>query len=318
MKGREVSPIALFVYKRLYHTEKTIEALKQNFLASDTELFIFSDGPKEAGDSKEVELVRSYLDNIQGFKKIEIIKSNQNKGLARSIIEGVTSIIEKKGKVIVIEDDIQTSKNFLDFLNSALDFYSDDPSIFQISGYRPPISISAKNEKDVFFVPRICSWGWAIWKDRWNQIDWTLKDMDILLKNRQSRSLFSLAGKDKISVLIGAKSGINDVWAIIAEYSRFMRNNSLVVYPVISKAGNIGSDGTGTHGDKRNKFDVPLDTSESQDFKFNEETVMDTMETKEFEKFYSINWFNKLLTYYSYKFGLYKYLKRIKTLLKNA
>jgi len=38
----ELSPIVLFIYKRLWHTHQTIEALKNNELAEKSTLFILS------------------------------------------------------------------------------------------------------------------------------------------------------------------------------------------------------------------------------------------------------------------------------------
>ena len=116
----KLSPIVLFVYSRKKILEKTINCLKKNKLAKKSELFIFSDGYKSEKDKLHVDQVRSYLNKIKGFKKIKIILRKKNLGLAKNIVSGVSEIIKKYSKVIVLEDDIIVSADFLDFMNLSL------------------------------------------------------------------------------------------------------------------------------------------------------------------------------------------------------
>ena len=145
-----LAPIILFVYNRPEHTKKTLESLKINELASDSLLFIFSDGNKNENDRKSVEEVRNYISTISGFKEINIILREKNLGLADSVISGVAEVIEKYGKAIVLEDDIVTSKYFLKFMNEALDFYDADKKIYSISGYNFPIKIPKSYQHKIY------------------------------------------------------------------------------------------------------------------------------------------------------------------------
>ena len=131
----KLAPICLFTYSRLEETKRTIEALKKNFLAPKSELFIFSDGPKNHETKDKVKAVRDFIKTIDGFKKITIFESKTNEGLAKSIINGVTKVVNEYGKVIVLEDDLLTTPNFLDFMNQALLFFELNLSIYSINGY---------------------------------------------------------------------------------------------------------------------------------------------------------------------------------------
>jgi GT2 family glycosyltransferase len=135
------TPIALFVYNRPWHTQLTIEALQKNDLASKSELFIFSDGPKNESDVVNVQKVREYIRTVTGFKAITIIEKENNCGLAKSVISGVTEIVDKYGKIIVMEDDLVSSPGLLNFFNDGLDFYEDNLKIFSITGYNFPSSL---------------------------------------------------------------------------------------------------------------------------------------------------------------------------------
>ena len=139
------SPIALFCYNRLDTLKLTVKNLKNNFNSSDSFLYIFSDGPKSEEDNELIFELRTYLYTIIGFKKIYIIESKLNMGLKKSIIDGVNFVLNIHDKVIVIEDDLITSKNFLLFMNQALQYYANNDKVFIISGYSPIINYNFKN-----------------------------------------------------------------------------------------------------------------------------------------------------------------------------
>ncbi|MDR0677960.1 MAG: glycosyltransferase, partial [Holosporaceae bacterium] len=163
----QLVPIVLFTHNRPRHTQQTIESLMKNDGASGSELFVFSDGGKNEEDWNKVQKVREYLKTVSGFKKIEIFESKYNKGLTNSIVDGVTEIINKYGKIIVLEDDMVTSKYFLRYMNDALELYEHDEAVACITGYVYPI----ENLPETFFIKTGDCWGWATWKDSWNHFE---------------------------------------------------------------------------------------------------------------------------------------------------
>ena len=56
-----VAPVLLFTYNRPSHTRQTLEALMNNHLCNDSELYIFSDGYKDDSDKKNVQKVRKLI-----------------------------------------------------------------------------------------------------------------------------------------------------------------------------------------------------------------------------------------------------------------
>ena len=174
----KLAPILLFVYNRPWHTRKTVKALKNNELASESELFIYADGAKNNAALRQVNEVRDYIKTIDGFKKIIIIEQDENIGLANSIISGVTKVVSEYGKVIVIEDDIFTSPYFLKFMNEALEFYKDKDRIWHVSGWSHPID--SDNLEDVFISRLMNCWGWATWADKWQHYE---KNIGKTIKN---------------------------------------------------------------------------------------------------------------------------------------
>lgn len=246
-----LAPIVLFVYNRLWHTQQTIEALKANSFANQSDLIIYSDGANnniQESHNKEwlaINSVRNYLKELSGFKSIKIIERDKNWGLAANIIEGVSETVKKYGRIIVLEDDIVTSPAFLSFMNQALDFYKDKSKVWHISGWN--YSIKTENLGDTFLWKMMNCWGWATWSDRWEYFH---KDTDHFLeafKNKTIKKEFNLDNSINFySHLELNKNGKLNTWAIYW-YSVIFENNGLSLNPTITYVTNIGFDGSGTN-----------------------------------------------------------------------
>lgn len=245
------APIALFAYNRLPHVRQTVEALSRNPEAGSSELFIFSDGAKNAAGGKAVSEVRQYLRQITGFAAVHIIERTENYGLARSIIDGVSQICGTHNRVIVLEDDIVTSPYFLKFMNEALDRYERDERVISIHGYVYPVAAALP---ETFFLAGADCWGWATWKRGWDLFE---PDGRLLLRELTARKLahrFDFDGAYPYTKMLKAQiKGKNDSWAIRWHASAFLRGK-LTLYPGRSLVLNIGADNTGMHCSATNEF----------------------------------------------------------------
>ena len=215
-------------------------------MAQESELYVFSDGAKSLEGQKKVEELRLYLKGITGFKKIEIFESKTNQGLADSIIKGVSKIIEEFGKVIVLEDDLITTPNFLNYMNHALNYFNDDKSIYTVSGYSPLIR---DLDVDTFYMhSRAFPWGWGTWKEKWNQDFFNIKKIKINITTKPNllKDFNKNIGADASEMLLKTLDGKISSW-----YIRWVFNNYLLdrkaIYPVLSKVENIGNSKDATH-----------------------------------------------------------------------
>lgn len=250
------APIALFVYNRLQHLQRTIEALLQNAEAAQSELFIFSDAAKTDAGAATVSRVREYIHRISGFSAVHIIEREFNFGLARSVIDGVSQICREHGRVIVLEDDMVTSPYFLKYMNAGLAIYYDDERVASIHGYLPPISASPP---DSFFLRGADCWGWATWHNRWTGFD---QDGTNLLNALEAANIcyeFDLDDSYPYTDMLRDQViGINDSWAIRWHASCFLRE-LFTLHPGISLVQNIGNDGkVSTHAKATDVFDVEI------------------------------------------------------------
>lgn len=266
----DLAPIVLFTYKRLDTLKYTVSSLQKNFLAKDSYLIVFSDAARKPEDARIVEEVRAYLQTINGFKQVIIHEAAHNKGLASSIIDGVTQTINQYGRIIALEDDLITTPNFLNFMNSCLDHYAPYKEVLSVSGYSFNLSKDKSNLADVYLLNRGWSWGWATWKERWNSVDWSVKDYKDFINNKSAQKEFSKGGSDLNSMLQKQMSGDLDSWAIRWFYHQF-KTRGLTVYPLTSKIFNNGFDDDATHTrgsgqrylptldtDLKTRFDFPV------------------------------------------------------------
>jgi hypothetical protein len=281
-------PICLFVYNRLIETKRTVSALKNNYLAPQSELFIFSDGSKNEYDKEKVDTVRQYIKTISGFKRVSIFEAPVNKGLANSVISGVTQIVGRCDSVIVIEDDLVTSPNFLDFMNQALSFYRDNLKIHSVAGYTLELPSLINYPTDYYLGHRASSWGWGTWKNRWETVDWDVKAFQKFKNDPFQRIKFLRGGSDMFHMLNNQVKGKIDSWAIRWCFNQF-QNDQLAIFPAKSKVRNIGFDINATHTKMGgSQFYVNLDTGNQREFSFDNDISIEKKIIKEFRSKYSL------------------------------
>ena len=256
---RQLAPIALFTYNRPDHTLRTLQALKANTLSAESVLYIFADGLKEGAAEKQkmqVAAVREVIRQEQWCGKVIIREAAQNRGLAKSITEGINEVISQNGKIIVLEDDIVTSSGFLTYMNDALQLYEKNEKVMHISGFLPDIETTGLPE--TFFLRFMSCWGWATWQHAWEkyQPD-SLALLERLVKERRLEE-FNLGGAIKFhNYLKGNLTGRHNSWAV-KWFATIFFEEGLCLYPRTSVVQNIGFDGSGAHYNTRQEKPHPM------------------------------------------------------------
>jgi hypothetical protein len=239
------APIALFVYNRPQHTRRTLQALRRCQGASQSALYVFSDGPRTPQAEAAVREVRELVNAIDGFASVEVNERETNLGLAKSIIDGVGQLCDAFGRVIVVEDDLVVAPGFLTYLNVALGHYENEPQVMQVAGHMFPVDVPV--EEDAFFLPFVSSWGWATWARAWQEFDADASGYQELKANAARRKEFDMDGAyEYFSMLENQLAGKIDSWAILWNLSVFM-NAGMVLYPKRTLVENAGFDGSGVH-----------------------------------------------------------------------
>ncbi len=264
---KNFAPIIIFAYNRRDTLILLLNSLFDCFQIEHHEIHVFCDGPKSEQDKIKTSEVQNYLKEFAQKKRFSLHISNKNKGLARSVIEGTSQIFQKNDSIIVLEDDLVVSKNFLIYMNDALEHYKDDKAIFSISGYTPQLTELKNYLSDVYFSPRASSWAWGTWKNRWKTVDWNVESFSNFNRNPFKKYQFAKGGIDLPRMLRNQMEGKIDSWAIRWVYQQFL-NEQVTVYPKISKVINTGINMEATHTKKTRRFNTALDQGEQLVFIF--------------------------------------------------
>jgi len=282
MMRQSFAPVVLFTYNRPWHTRQTVTALQNNEPARNSELYIFSDGPKNQEDEQNVVEVRRFIRTVSGFKKTIIVEQTENRGLADSIINGVSEVVNDRGRVIVLEDDLLTGPNFLGFMNTALDYYQEKNDVWHISGWNYPID--SAELPDTFLWRAMNCWGWATWADRWQ---YYRRDPEELIKSftREDIFRFNLDGNfDFWRQVKRNAAGKIKSWAIFW-YAAIFRHKGLCLNPTRSLVRNIGRDGSGKHCGNGDSSRSPISHPETMPGDFPERMEEDRLALNHIKKY---------------------------------
>jgi hypothetical protein len=264
------APIAFFCFNRADKTRAFLEALSQNDLAAESELFIFCDGPRNIRDLPKVKEVHAVIDKISGFKKVHVTKREINYGVKNSIVGGISEVLKNYEKIIIVEDDILCAKSFLRFINEGLDFYRDEKNVWCITGFNYPkkmLNFPQNYAEDIFFLKaRNSAWGWGTWRDRFQKIDFEISDYEQFIKSKEQVAEFNKAGGNLSTMLTQQKQGKIDTWDVQISYAMF-KNAAYTLYPIKTLTKNIGFDASGVHTGFNADF-TDFEFENFTDFKF--------------------------------------------------
>ncbi len=240
------APIAIFIYKRPDHLRRMLETLVACEGFDQSQVFVFGDGPKSPEQAPAAEEARAVARAMLG-DRAEYRFQDSNRGLANSVIAGVSELTERFGRVIVIEDDLVLAPQFLSFINSALEHYKDDEQVMQVSGFMFDVP-ELRERREAVVLPLTTSWGWGTWHRAWQKFDATASSWPAIRANAAERRRFDLDGCYDYSEMMERQAiGRSDSWAI-RWYLSVFSHRGLVIYPPSSLVANTGMDGSGSHG----------------------------------------------------------------------
>lgn len=279
-----LAPIAIFAFNRPDSLKRLLESLSANDLYSESPKYVFIDGPRDENDVAAVEKVAEIAED----HGLQIFKSPRNQGLARNVIGGITRMLQRYDKVIVIEDDLYCAPSFLRYMNAALERYKVDSRILSICGYGLKIKRPEDYRGDVYLANRSSSWGWATWADRWRGIDWEIVDWERFRALPEIRKGFNRGGSDMFGMLDDYKNGRNNSWAIRFCFHQF-RKGLYSVHPFHSLVANEGY-GVGATNcrQKYSRFKVEMNLDANAHFEFPKTIVPDERIMRRLRAYHSI------------------------------
>ena len=275
------APIALFAYHRPDHLARVLQALRANPEARESDLVAYSDGPKHPGHEAGVEAVRVQLRELDGFRSLRVVERDRNMGLAKSIIAGVSELVEAHGEVVVVEDDLVVSPDFLRYMNQGLERYRHEENVASIHGYRYPLASTSTSS---FFIRGADCWGWATWRRAWKVFEPDSRVLLARLRHRKLERHFDFDGTyGYVRMLQDQIEGRVDSWAIRWYASAFLAD-MVTLYPRESLVENIGHDGSGSHCDPSDRYRVEI--ASSGELRWPEKVEEDQAMRREFARYF--------------------------------
>ncbi|URM37354.1 glycosyltransferase family A protein [Flavobacterium anhuiense] len=306
-----LAPIVIYTYNRIEHLKKTVDSLRSNYLATDSVLIIVSDGCGRTGDEQSIIDIRSYINSIIGFKEVIGEFRETNFGAIGSVLEAEKRLVNKYGRIISMEDDNVCSKNFLDYMNQALEYYDHDETVFSVCGYCPPVlekDQELKQKSDYYNYYWNLSWGYGIWKDKYNKLYSLNNDYELLKREGVVNKIKKLGGRylvDAVKRDFKYNADFPDAW--LGAKMTYLNCHSII--PSISKVQNIGSDGSGHHkGILVDKFNVVLDDGIKRKFDFATKPKDNPRFIAQMLKFYNGKFLGRISRY----LGIYHYVLTLK------
>lgn len=250
MTNIELAPIALFVYNRPELTLRTLEHLARNEELARSALFVFCDGPKIGATAEQLNQIARVQEIIRSrpwAQAVHIEQSEKNKGLANSIITGVTKTVEKYGRVIVVEDDLAVAPFFLQYMNKALHIYEKEKKVLAIHGYLYPVDLGKRAAEDTFFIRDPGCWGWATWQRAWKLFEPDTKKLYDLMRLKGLSHAFDFwGGYPYMRMMRQQMTGKVDSWAVRWRAVAYL-HDMFTLHPVRSLVRHDGNVPEATH-----------------------------------------------------------------------
>jgi hypothetical protein len=230
-----LAPIVIFCFKRADLLKKLIKSIKKNPEHKYSPIIFFSDNYKYEKDKNEVLKVRNLIEKKIFFKKKIIYFREKNYGLKKNILNGVQLILKKYKKIIVLEDDLEISKNFIRTMNYFLTKYSKNKKIYSITGYSFGEEKN-KIEENFFLLKRPSSWGWATWQKKWKNLQ----------KKNSIKKINGKYGNDLVIMNIKKNKKKLKSWAFDWSINHIYKDR-FCIYPKHSMVKNNGFDDFATN-----------------------------------------------------------------------
>ncbi|PAF45190.1 glycosyltransferase [Helicobacter sp. 11S02596-1] len=241
------APVLITVYDRLDCLQNAVSSLLKNKECEKTDLYIVSDYAYKEEHKEIIAKIREYIRSIKGFQNVEGIFWDHNKGSFDSSRDAIKYVFSKYDRLIFFEDDILVSNRFLEYMNNALEFYKDDERIVSItSNTHYKLKPHKQYPNDVFLLKVYSPWGSGIWKNRYESVDWELKDIDTFLQDKKQIKAFNAISPHMLPLLLdmlekGKKHG-DICWC----YHMF-KTKQFTLFPIKPLSVNRGHDGRGEH-----------------------------------------------------------------------
>jgi GR25 family glycosyltransferase involved in LPS biosynthesis len=232
-------PILIVSYARPEGVARILNLLSKY----EGKIYISVDGSKASNsDDLKNEFIKVVDDFLIRFKhkEIDFQIRTQNAGAAVNVINSIDYCFDQEENLIILEDDLIFSQDFLQFANSMLPKIANHENIKMITGTNS--FSNQESDQDLFWSTYPIVWGWATTKQKWQDLRKAIfeKKFSRRKHERLSSYYFFRSGK------MGSLNGTIDAWDLPLA-GTFHSNNWICLIPPKNLVSNIGFDRNATH-----------------------------------------------------------------------
>lgn len=243
----------LLLYNRPDHSRQVLQSLADNNVKRVVAYLDYSERPDIRSNQEIMEKdIRFYQD--AGID-IEFIKRPRSYGLARSVRESLNErFADGADGVILLEDDCVIAPGGYRFFEEGLTELQGNKKIRSLCGFtHPGCRFIFDPEADILLLSRFSTWGWATWRDRWQQYETDLRKLVSFADTIKvdiadfSSDIAKLCSSDKYL------NGEVDIWSLNWILLHYL-TSTFAAYPIEPVINNIGLDGSGKNCETTDVF----------------------------------------------------------------
>jgi len=250
-----IAPVLIPTMSRFNKLRRCINSIRKSGLAKKTDLFLAIDFPAKQEHIRGFQKINNYANSVTGFKSVTILKRKENFGAFLNFQSAIDHIFHHFENCIVLEDDNEVSKDFLNYMNAGLEFSKQNKDIFAVCGYMYPCILD-KISHDFFLYDGFSAWGFGVWKKKYYNLNLEIKEVEAFLKEPHNKK--KITSKH---LLANWKHGIRRGYIGFDSMVCFhqLRTSTFSVFPKITRVNNKGFDGSGVHCEKDSIISSELD-----------------------------------------------------------
>lgn len=238
--------VAIVFFNRPKSLKETFEAVSS---VRPSRLYLIQDGARydRPDDIDKIQQCRQIVSHVDWDCKVIQDYSSKNLGCGMRMFSGVSNAFKTEEFLVIVEDDIVISKDFLPFCKEMSERYKNDERIGRVCGMNH-LGIYQNCPNSYFFSSRGGScWGWATWKRVWKDIEWNFKcaqdkyTMNIYPLTAQPHSIgygFRKMVETRVASMACGKK--QSSWSVQFIFTACFLQNRLTIVPSKNQISNIG------------------------------------------------------------------------------
>lgn len=239
------TPILFLTFNRLDTTKQVFEEIRK---AKPPRLYLASDGARQNvdGETEKVQAVRDYiLSRIDWECEVKTLFRDTNLGCKYAVSGAITCFFENEEIGIILEDDCLPDQSFFPFCEELLTRYKEDKRVWHISGDN--FQNGTKwGDGDYYFSKYNHVWGWASWRDRWDQYDVEMTDYETTIYSIKHYFANSKEFRYWKQIFSNVYMGKTNTWDYQYTFSMW-KNSGIAIVPNVNLISNIGFGEGATH-----------------------------------------------------------------------